>query len=502
VLHAFGCRAGEVRFIATSATLGDASADSRQQLAEFLANVAGVSVDRVRVIEGKREVPPLPDMLNSKPPCLDRETLRTQVPQDRFIALANDGRMRDLRARLVHQACRLSELAQTLLGRDDAAARRETLQWLDLCTQAVNEKEEPFLPLRGHLFQRTISGLWACANSGCSGRTGTPLDQPDWPFGALFLERRAHCPHCQNPVFDLVQCGKCGAEYLSAAEVYENGQEKLKPREYDLSEDEFQQELEPITNDEDEDETEAETASIVTQPRLLTGPISGQRPWGLATNGCLDPSGQQGIPVYLRLPISDEEGLHCPVCDEKERDNPLFRPVRVGAPFLLGTAIPTLLEAMPPLTVGQEPRPLDGRRLITFTDSRQGTARFAAKLQQESERDYVRSLLYHHLTASAQPADSAKIEKVQAQLQALEQSAQTHSALHAVVEQKRQELAQLQAPPVGRLTWQEAENKLLGADDFHRWLIPALKDLTFGLLSDRLLVKLCLLREFFLRPKR
>jgi DEAD/DEAH box helicase domain-containing protein len=29
-----------------------------------------------------------------------------------------------------------------------------------------------------------------------------------------------------------------------------------------------------------------------------------------------------------------------------------------------------------------------------------------------------------------------------------------------------------------------------------------LKELTFGLLSDRLLVKLCLLREFFLRPKR
>lgn len=55
---------------------------------------------------------------------------------------------------------------------------------------------------------------------------------------------------------------------------------------------------------------------------------------------------------------------------------------------------------------------------------------------------------------------------------------------------------------MGRLTWEEAENKLFIADDFHRWLLPALKELTFGLLSDRLLVKLCLLREFFLRPKR
>ena len=110
----------------------------------------------------------------------------------------------------------------------------------------MNDQDEPFLPLRGHLFQRTVSGLWACANSACSGRTGTALDQPGWPFGAVFLERREHCRHCGNPVFELVQCGECGAEYLAAAEKHENGYDWLVPREYDLNEDEFQQELEPI----------------------------------------------------------------------------------------------------------------------------------------------------------------------------------------------------------------------------------------------------------------
>ena len=294
-----------------------------------------------------------------------------------------------------------------------------------------------------------------------------------------------------------MQCGECGAEYLSAAEKHENSHDWLVPREYDLNEDEFQQELEPITDDEGEESTTTPGAPTMQQPRLLTRfDHATQRNWGLAADGRLDSSGLTGIPVHLCFP--GERGLECAVCGDKT----LFRPVRVGAPFLLGVAIPTLLEAMPPLTEGQEPRPLDGRRLITFTDSRQGTARFATKLQQESERDYVRSLLYHSLIASAQPADPAQINKIKLEIKALEPLIPANPALRGVLEQKRQELAKLEAPPLGCLTWEEAENKLFGADDFHRWLLPALKELTFSLLSDRLLVKLCLLREFFLRPRR
>ena len=172
VLHTFGCRPGDVHFIATSATLGDASEASRRQLAQFLADVAGVSTDRVRVIEGQRETPRLPEALAGiNQPCPDLESLRALTPEQRFAVLAGDERMRAMRDQLVQQASRLSQLAQMLQGRADGPARRATLQWLDLCTQAVNDQGEPFLPLRGHLFQRTVSGLWVCANRACSGRT-------------------------------------------------------------------------------------------------------------------------------------------------------------------------------------------------------------------------------------------------------------------------------------------------------------------------------------------
>ena len=200
VLHAFGRRPGEVRFIATSATLGDASETSRRHLAEFLADVAGVSVDRVRVIEGQREVPALPKaLIEINQPCLKLDQLRALSPTEALRRSGGRWANASLARPIGPQANRLSELTKEALGCHDAPARRETLEWLDLCTQAVNDKDEPFLPLRGHLFERTVSGLWACANATCAGRSETPLDSPGWPFGAVFLERREHCPHCRYP---------------------------------------------------------------------------------------------------------------------------------------------------------------------------------------------------------------------------------------------------------------------------------------------------------------
>ncbi len=502
VRHAFGCDAEQVRLVATSATLGDESAASKQQLAKFLADIAGVTIDRVQVITGAREIPALPSELvaqNCASPPLG--TLWQQSPADRFTALASDPRLRKLRATLVERPHRLTNLVPQLNNpqRDAGAARQTTLQWLDLCTQATSASGEPFLPLRAHLFQRTVSGLWACANSTCSGRTNTALDQPTWPFGAIFLERRTHCPHCEMPVFEVVQCGECGAEYLIAEEIERDGASQLLAKQHNQNEDEFQQELEPLsTDDEDDDDVIRFNYVPLNHPRLLTHSQQADRHnWSLSAKNVLDSSGSDGIHIHFK------DGLQCAVCRKSDSKGQLFRPVRIGAPFLLSTAIPTLLESLPPLSNKNNPGPLDGRRLISFTDSRQGTARFAAKLQQESERDYVRSLLYHQLVANAPAAATpAQIAGLEEQIQTLEGAVKTMPALRSILEEQLQKLNQMQAPAVGRMTWQAAEDAVFSANDFKHWLLPSLKELTFDQLNDRQLVKLCLLREFYLRPRR
>ena len=93
--------------------------------------------------------------------------------------------------------------------------------------------------------------------------------------------------------------------------------------------------------------------------------------------------------------------MTCPECGGHHGNGQLmFRSARLGAPFLLMQVIPTLLEFCPD---GDDPnaKPMRGRRMITFTDSRQGTARIAASLQQDAERNRLRALVSSPAGASA-----------------------------------------------------------------------------------------------------
>lgn len=161
---------------------------------------------------------------------------------------------------------------------------------------------------------------------------------------------------------------------------------------------------------------------------------------------------------------------------------------------------------MQPLGKSDTPLPLDGRRLITFSDSRQGTARFAAKAQQEAERNYVRSLLYHHVAAAVPTRNEEKIEELRQRIVQFEQLVNNDPSLSSVlgkdIQEKRAKLAELDTPPLGRLGWNEAVQRLLAEPGFERWMLAGLKEQTGGELSDGELAHLCLLREFFRRSKR
>src|SRR3546814_1325673 len=50
--------------------------------------------------------------------------------------------------------------------------------------------------------------------------------------------------------------------------------------------------------------------------------------------------------------------------------------------------------------------PFDGRQLISFSDIRQGTARFAANIETNGERGFVRGFIYHAVQKAAQGSRS------------------------------------------------------------------------------------------------
>ena len=75
---------------------------------------------------------------------------------------------------------------------------------------------------------------------------------------------------------------------------------------------------------------------------------------------------------------------------------------------------------------------MDGGSL-SFTDSRQGTARFAAKMQLETERDFVRSLLYHSVADRARPTDCHELDTLRHEIIKLEQAIKAKPSLEALL---------------------------------------------------------------------
>lgn len=132
VLHAFGVRPDEVRFVATSATIGDPQGEAGRHLRRFLGDVAGVGEDRVRLVAGTRLVPdlgPEPPPRTGASPLEDLEAIEPQVAAeapapDRFAALVDHPLARAIRRRFIDNEARHREQ-----GRFERMHDRLRAQW-------------------------------------------------------------------------------------------------------------------------------------------------------------------------------------------------------------------------------------------------------------------------------------------------------------------------------------------------------------------------------------
>ena len=420
VIHAFGVSPDNVRFVATSATIGDPEGPAGAQLREFLAQIAGVDISRVHLVSAKRQIPSLinSDQITSHSLDSLREIDADQAQSaERYRALAGDTISTKIRARFVNQknspVARLSEVCSDIFEKKakySLSQQQIALEWLDLLTSTVNTDGNPFLPLRAHLFHQTLTGLWCCADSNCPDKKGSKLDDSAWPFGQLFLSPRNHCT-CGAPAFEFASCNDCGEAYLLAEEKAGALTQGMSASE----DDDFELELDGTATEEQDDSSElyaTSSQSMLIANRALPG--SGPLHIHRLTRQIIEASDPNAFAVTVYE--ANNHGLGCPACSEPK---PIFRKARVGAPFLLGSLLPTLLEYA---ADGESPgeRPYRGRRLLTFSDSRQGTARLAAKLQQDAERTKARGLIYHLVLRDSVP-DPAVLAKIQQRIHDLDQ---------------------------------------------------------------------------------
>jgi DEAD/DEAH box helicase domain-containing protein len=446
VMHAFNVEPKDVRFVATSATISGGSG-GKQALESFLAAIAGVPRDRVHAIEGVRLRPALPkEFASVDRPLPDPASFQAMDSKERYRALASNAAARGLREQVRDKGfVRLSELAQSQLGAGQKPTPSDietTLGLLDLATSGQPDLDDAFLRARLHLFIRTLPGIWACADPKCTKRKGTKLDHDDWSFGMVYLERKERCD-CGGPVFEVALCHDCGAEHLHCAEEWRDGREFIRcavsrPTTTSTRANSNRSTSPCCKNQTNRARLPALCSMGTLVPTLPSAAISpmikrcrarttcnldssrGARLANSPTRGFSETQAQSphqpgadGIGVRIVRGESHAVGrrdrFRCHVCGKVEsRVGELFRPARTGAPFALSIVIPSILELLPDFADVPARLPFRGRRLLTFADSRQGTARFAAKSQLDAERNYVRSRIYHAILDRRVAADPSK----------------------------------------------------------------------------------------------
>lgn len=498
VMNGFGVDSRKVRFVATSATIGGAGAEENLRL--YLADLAGVDPSRVEVIGGHRIMPSLPEHFEASSASLSNlDELEALDDVPLFQKLSAIPEVRELRNRLSENPSPLPVITERIMGRSVEGETIETrngdtLRVLDLCSRAhpADGDMTPLLPLRGHYFMRTQQGLWACCDEKCPEKTKTPLDDSDWPFGKVFFERREACD-CGARTYPLVVCHGCGTAYLAVRD--DEGrliQASLSDGEIDVVD----------NNDVDDQEDDSDRTPPFS---LIAGNSKSDRTSQFVSlsvdSGVIDGGGTRVRSVVF---LRQEKGYHrCCRCGQREREGlDLFRAVRLGGPFYLGVAVQTILERLQPKRNGT-PLPADGRRLITFSDSRPGTAQFAARAQLDAERMYIRGWVYHFLWEKAGKPDSKKEEELTLTIQRLEamQKSNPDPFFEKLIQEKRAEREKSRAR--GAVPWKKVLEKLENNTTVDLWMTKSLKSRYAPAdLESKDIARLCLLRELVRRPKR
>lgn len=497
VLMAFGVKPEDVRFVATSATIGEGE-KVKLALQKFLADVAGLRDDQVIVIEGHRRAP---DLTRARPKSGGQQ-LSSLDDFALFDELAGNTSVRSLVQDLFCgpvTAQHFRAVADEL-----AISPSELVECLSRATSrgANGALGDRLAPLRVHSFQRAMPGLWSCINPQCA-------DSPAaWPFGRVLTEMVEQCPSCQSVVLEIQSCSLCGEAILHGLERGD----RLGLRHALPPDDEFREELDREQGselDESSGEEEVGATAAISMPslsidRYFPAKSAAGRPMLVeARSGQI--RGQQ-TPDTVQLAYQDPApGADCPCCGGKSREGSALRSLRFGAPFFLGNATPILLDAVEPESKTDEPLPSQGRRLLSFTDSRQGTARLSAKLQSEAERNFIRSFVYH--TVQSEGATGAQLtdeDDVLRRIAALEQalSAGPNDIFEALMSEQKEKLKEARGGQEKGIEWDHLRSRLAERLEVTSWIREVWEERDERFAEPSKLAEFLLLREFARRPTR
>ena len=457
-LIGFGVEAKDVRFIATSATIGEGE-EAKTSLRKYLADIAGLEPGQIEVVDGSRNVPVLPSVSTFNKEQI--EILEKKNDNELSAILPHHMVARSIRE-FLKAPVTVEEIQVRLIIKNITLTEIEVLRWLDLMSrEGVIYNDTKFLPLRSHLFHKTLQGLWACANKECIEKQGTALDNSDWGFGNVYTSHRHNCS-CGSPVFELISCSSCRVEHL---EVNIKGNAVLQTEMKQA--DEFN-----LLNENDSEEDE-NTDVIPQGNKNVLYSLSAHE----TARGNLNHDNKLVKAITDNTCTVNYGEYKCHNCSDNKGNQP-FRHAYLGMPFYTGVTTPVLLESTEPYQPKDgEPimvRPLEGKKMITFTDSRQATARIAIKLQQEAERNYIRGLIFNKVNKSKVVDGDRDI--LEAQLKGLEKVLNLPN-MQELYDKTLQQLTELNNPSPILVSFNELKNHIANQTQFEKNLFKYYRDL-------------------------
>lgn len=402
VLDAFGVTIDQVNFAVTSATIGDEKDQKTGlKLRRFVSQLTGKPVDSIVVIGGKRVVPDM-DASNATE-AIDRINKRFGIS----LTLKEITHLRNL----LNTTPALS--AKEIASKIDKTISNDLVKTLELIdalgnkVQSLNAdgKTAALLPTRVHFFIRSISGLYACVNSKCAKHKNKRI-----PLGSFTTYQSTNCPECKSRMLEVATCPSCGGSILVGETSTLKGY-RMHVNTLDLDSNPFYE-----TN---QDLIEEENIISNGSPEDLENQmqeIDGFTPFYLAKpeHRCyrhktsefshvfnfersrleIASEAEDSTNIYKSLRHSEKNSDLCPHCGNRITNLNYMRASSTQLGRILATLLLDHAEAG---NINDAEVLYEGRKYITFTDNRQGSARSAMGSNQDVERAWIRSSLFHKL---------------------------------------------------------------------------------------------------------
>lgn len=270
-------------------------------------------------------------------------------------------------------------------------AKKALARLLQLGTLArENPDDLPLLPVRLHLLFRSLEGIYSCINPTCR---------------KLYLNEKQICDDCQSPVLELGSCSQCGQDYAFTQWDKNSGELKPLPRSNQGVKDNtkiYTLTLDPLrsgTEDEDDDETtEDDTQSSGTFKFLKN-----QHGWlgvpsenAIATSSSTTSTSEKEFLLQWHWNKAKAKGKRegcylpkCAACGARPNRSLAINRFVAYTDAPLEAMVDSLFDLLPEPTRSDES--LSKRKLLTFSDGRQDAAFFASDYQRTHTE-----MLYRH----------------------------------------------------------------------------------------------------------